>query len=77
MLKRLLDNAEAELTNITNQGINHENLDMAFKLVEIIKDCKKIMVMEPQKTIISELETLMSEATVEEKTAIREYFQNK
>lgn len=41
-LKRLCENAESELSGIMERGLNANNLDATFKLVEIIKDVKKI-----------------------------------
>ena len=86
-VKRLCDNAASELHTITDKGINHENLDMAYKLMDIYKNCKKVMMMEePQKTsqrmtsveekrfeFINELEGMLTEASPEEKEYIQDY----
>ena len=86
-VKRLCDNAESELHTITDKGLNHENLDMAYKLMDIYKNCKKVMMMEePQKQsqrmssveekrfeFINELEGILMEAGPEEKDEIQGY----
>ena len=78
-LQKLYNNVESELNNIALKGINMENLDVAWKLTDIYKNCIKIKAMsEPevymsQSEYVKQLEGIMQNASPEDWEAVRKY----
>ena len=80
-VKRLCDNVEGELHTITDKGINLENLDVAYKLMDIYKNCKKVMAMsepvESKSEYVTQLEGIMQNASAEEWEMVKSYLAQK
>lgn len=47
-LDRLCENIEAELNTISDRGLNSSNMESAYKLLDMYKNCKKIEYMKQE-----------------------------